>query len=181
MKVIIAKDAGYCFGVRDAVDMAYDIAKEKGKVYMLGDIVHNEKVVSDLSNAGAHVVQSLDDIPEDSTVLFRAHGTKNDIWVIGLYAFYMVANKLSDPYYIKPLRKDLIRYKIPFLRKGRDYTYVSLNQSNLRKINSKFSAIKKYTPLMFCINDGPNVSDYKRDIVKRFLKEFYPNKSAFEK
>ena len=107
--------------------------------------------------------------------------TKNDIWIIGLYAFYMAANKLSNPYYIKPLRKDLMRYKIPFLRKGRDYTYVSLNQSSLRKINSKFSAIKKYTPLMFCINDGPNVSDYKRSIVKSFLKEFYPNKSSFEK
>ena len=80
MKVIIAKDAGYCFGVRDAVDMAYDIAKKEGEVYMLGDIVHNEKVVNDLNNAGAKVVNSLDDIPEDSTVLFRAHGTKNDIW-----------------------------------------------------------------------------------------------------
>ena len=80
MKVIIAKDAGYCFGVRDAVDMAYDIAKKEGEVYMLGDIVHNEKVVNDLSNAGAKVVDSLDDIPENSTVLFRAHGTKNDIW-----------------------------------------------------------------------------------------------------
>ena len=80
MKVIIAKDAGYCFGVRDAVDMAYDIAKKEGEVYMLGDIVHNEKVINDLSNAGAKVVDSLDDIPENSTVLFRAHGTKNDIW-----------------------------------------------------------------------------------------------------
>ena len=80
MKIIIAKDAGYCFGVRDAVDLAYDIADKKGSVYMLGDIVHNEKVVHDLDSAGAKVVNSLDDIPEDSTVLFRAHGTKNDIW-----------------------------------------------------------------------------------------------------
>tara|TARA_B100000579_G_scaffold164896_1_gene133886 strand:- start:785 stop:1627 length:843 start_codon:yes stop_codon:yes gene_type:complete len=80
MKVIIAKDAGYCFGVRDAVDMAYDIADKEGEVYMLGDIVHNEKVIKDLSTTGAKVVQSLDEVPENSTVLFRAHGTKNDIW-----------------------------------------------------------------------------------------------------
>ena len=80
MKVVIAKDAGYCFGVRDAVDMAYDIANKEGKVYMLGDIVHNEKVINDLNDAGAKVVNSLDDIPKNSTVLFRAHGTKNDIW-----------------------------------------------------------------------------------------------------
>ena len=80
MKIIIAKNAGYCFGVRDAVNLAYDISNEKGNVFMLGDIVHNEKVVNDLSENGAKVVESLDDIPENSTVLFRAHGTKNKIW-----------------------------------------------------------------------------------------------------
>ena len=79
MKIIIAKNAGYCFGVRDAVDLAHDIAKKEGKVYMLGDIVHNEKVVEDLNNAGAKVVESLEDVPENGTVLFRAHGTKSNI------------------------------------------------------------------------------------------------------
>ncbi len=80
MKIIIAKNAGYCFGVRDAVDLANNIAEKEGEVYMLGDIVHNEKVVDDLSYAGAKVVKSLKDVPENGTVLFRAHGTKNDIW-----------------------------------------------------------------------------------------------------
>ena len=47
MKILLAKNAGYCFGVRDAVDMAYDTAKEHGDVYMLGHIVHNENVVND--------------------------------------------------------------------------------------------------------------------------------------
>ncbi|MBI72001.1 MAG: 4-hydroxy-3-methylbut-2-enyl diphosphate reductase [Candidatus Marinimicrobia bacterium] len=80
MKIIIAKNAGYCFGVRDAVNMAHDVAKKEGEVYMLGDIVHNERVVEDLDNSGAKVVDSLDEVPKDATVLFRAHGTKNDIW-----------------------------------------------------------------------------------------------------
>ena len=47
---------------------------------MLGDIVHNERVVEDLDNSGAKVVNSLDEVPKDGTVLFRAHGTKNDVW-----------------------------------------------------------------------------------------------------
>ena len=59
MKITIAKDAGYCFGVRDAVDMAYDISNKEGNVYMLGDIVNNEKVLKDLNNSGAKVVKSL--------------------------------------------------------------------------------------------------------------------------
>ena len=80
MKVSVAKDAGYCFGVRDAVDLAYDAAKEHGSVYMLGDIVHNENVVNDLNKAGAKVVNSLDHVPKDKPVLLRAHGTKNEVW-----------------------------------------------------------------------------------------------------
>ena len=80
MKIFVAKDAGYCFGVRDAVNMAYDATEKYGSVYMLGDIVHNERVVNDLAKAGAKVVETLDDIPEDSPVLFRAHGTLNKLW-----------------------------------------------------------------------------------------------------
>ena len=68
MKVTVAKDAGYCYGVRDAVNLAYDKADEYGEVYMLGDIVHNEQVVEDLNKAGARVVDSVDNIPNDKPV-----------------------------------------------------------------------------------------------------------------
>ena len=80
MDITVAKDAGYCFGVRDAVNLAYDTAKKYGSVYMLGDIVHNEQVVKDLEKAGAKVVGDISEIPDDSPVLFRAHGTKNNLW-----------------------------------------------------------------------------------------------------
>tara|TARA_B100001142_G_scaffold327260_1_gene384456 strand:+ start:523 stop:1368 length:846 start_codon:yes stop_codon:yes gene_type:complete len=80
MKITVAKDAGYCFGVRDAVNLAYDASDRYGEVYMLGDIVHNENVVKDLENAGAKVVETLDDIPKDKPVLLRAHGTINETW-----------------------------------------------------------------------------------------------------
>ncbi|MBL7013571.1 MAG: 4-hydroxy-3-methylbut-2-enyl diphosphate reductase [Candidatus Marinimicrobia bacterium] len=80
MKIILAKDAGYCFGVRDAVNIAYREAKEHGEVYMLGHIVHNENVVANLEKTGTKVVASLDDVPKDKPVLFRAHGTAPDVW-----------------------------------------------------------------------------------------------------
>ncbi|MAV64062.1 MAG: 4-hydroxy-3-methylbut-2-enyl diphosphate reductase [Candidatus Marinimicrobia bacterium] len=80
MKVVIAKDAGYCFGVRDAVNLAYDTAQKFDHVYMLGDIVHNESVVKDLSAAGAKVVERLEDVPKNKKILFRAHGTKPKVW-----------------------------------------------------------------------------------------------------
>ena len=80
MKILVAKDAGYCFGVRDAVNLAYDTAKDHGEVYMLGTIVHNEKVVEDLSKAGTKVVDKIDEVPEDKPILFRAHGTAPTVW-----------------------------------------------------------------------------------------------------
>ena len=80
MKITIAKDAGYCFGVRDAVNMAYDAADKYGEVYMLGSIVHNEEVVDDLERVGAKVVPNLDEVPIGSPILFRAHGTVDKLW-----------------------------------------------------------------------------------------------------
>ncbi len=80
MKIFLAKDAGYCFGVRDAVNLAYDTAKTHGDVYMLGTIVHNERVIDDLSKAGAKVVDSIDDVPKNKPLLFRAHGTSPELW-----------------------------------------------------------------------------------------------------
>ena len=80
MKIYVAKDAGYCFGVRDAVNLAYDSAKTHGEVYMLGTIVHNERVIKDLSSAGAKVVNTIDDVPSGKPLLFRAHGTTPELW-----------------------------------------------------------------------------------------------------
>ena len=80
MKILVAKDAGYCFGVRDAVNLAKKSGDEFQEVYMLGDIVHNETVVDDLNKRGSKVVESLNDIPENKPVLFRAHGTDPETW-----------------------------------------------------------------------------------------------------
>ena len=107
--------------------------------------------------------------------------TKKDVWPIALYSFYLVAQGLNEPYYLAPLRKNLLRYNLNFLRKGRDYTYLPLTTCSLKKIKSKLNAIKKYKPLMFCINDGPNVIDRKRILTKNFLHEYFPDKSIFEK
>ena len=80
MKILVAKDAGYCFGVRDAVELAKKSGIDYEEVYMLGDIVHNEQVVSDLSKKGSKVVKNLKEIPKDKPVLFRAHGTDPETW-----------------------------------------------------------------------------------------------------
>ncbi len=79
MQIELAQHAGYCFGVRDAVELALESAKRYGSVYMLGDIVHNEVVVQRLAAAGVKVVNSLDEA-KDAPLLFRAHGTAVETW-----------------------------------------------------------------------------------------------------
>ncbi|MGX8728988.1 MAG: 4-hydroxy-3-methylbut-2-enyl diphosphate reductase, partial [Lachnospiraceae bacterium] len=57
MKVRVAKSAGFCFGVKRAVQMVYDEAeKNPGKVYTMGPIIHNEQVVEDLARRGVGII-----------------------------------------------------------------------------------------------------------------------------
>ena len=83
MEVIVAKTAGFCFGVKRAVDMVYREAEEKdAKVYTLGPIIHNEEVVKDLENKGIKVLETTEDIEnaEPGIVLVRAHGIEKDMY-----------------------------------------------------------------------------------------------------
>ncbi len=79
LTIQLANHAGFCFGVRDAVKIARETAAQYGKVYMLGDIVHNKRVVEELAAANVEVVDSLDQV-KDGPVLFRSHGTPVEVW-----------------------------------------------------------------------------------------------------
>ena len=63
-KVILAKTAGFCFGVKRAVDLAYSHAEDSEHVYTYGPIIHNETVVGDLETRGVHVLSSIQEAEE---------------------------------------------------------------------------------------------------------------------
>ena len=81
MEVILAKTAGFCFGVQRAVDMAYDQAGKKN-VYTFGPIIHNEEVVSDLEKHGIFCLNSEEDLKnlKEGTVIIRSHGVEKRIY-----------------------------------------------------------------------------------------------------
>ena len=58
MEVILAKSAGFCFGVKRAVEKVYEQIDTGRKIYTYGPIIHNEEVVSDLEKRGVKVVES---------------------------------------------------------------------------------------------------------------------------
>ena len=83
MEVRLAKTAGFCFGVRRAVDTVYgQIEKEKDPIYTYGPIVHNEMVVQELEKKGVHVLNSLEELKEltGGTVIIRAHGVGKEVY-----------------------------------------------------------------------------------------------------
>ncbi len=81
MKVNLAQSAGFCAGVKRAVQLALkDAALFPGRIFMLGDIVHNAVVVDKLQRAGIKVVKSLSQIPRGSTILIRAHGSRPSVY-----------------------------------------------------------------------------------------------------
>ena len=75
MRVIVAKTAGFCMGVRRAMDILLDAANEKsdGKVYTDGPLIHNPQVLEYLEKRDIHVVRGQTDLSK-STVVIRAHG-----------------------------------------------------------------------------------------------------------
>ena len=65
---------GFCFGVKKAVETAYSLKREN--IYVLGELIHNEKVVKELAIRGIKTINNLSEIPEgeNATVLIRTHG-----------------------------------------------------------------------------------------------------------
>ena len=77
MNLVIAKSAGFCFGVKRAVNMVYDeIGKSDVPVYTYGPIIHNEEVVRDLEEKGIRVIRSLDELEQlpHGKIIVRSHG-----------------------------------------------------------------------------------------------------------
>ncbi|MDO9068658.1 MAG: 4-hydroxy-3-methylbut-2-enyl diphosphate reductase [Deltaproteobacteria bacterium] len=77
MKVILAKRAGFCFGVKRATQMAFEAAGKDKKTYTLGPIIHSPQVVNKLEGMGVKVLKNLDSM-ESGTIIIRSHGVASD-------------------------------------------------------------------------------------------------------
>ena len=72
MNVILAKNSGFCSGVRRAVDTA--MGADGRDTYVLGEIIHNKEVIESIEKRGVKSVESLEEVPDGATVIFRSHG-----------------------------------------------------------------------------------------------------------
>jgi len=78
VEITIGKTAGFCSGVRRAIQGVTDILNENEKIYCLGEIIHNRKVVERLIKSGMVVSDTLSSIPDGSKFIIRTHGLQDD-------------------------------------------------------------------------------------------------------
>ncbi len=84
MEVILAKSAGFCFGVKRAVDTVYEQIGTGRHIVTFGPIIHNEEVVKDLEEKGVEVIETEEELKnlKDATVVIRSHGVPKRIYDI---------------------------------------------------------------------------------------------------
>lgn len=80
MEIILAKTAGFCFGVNRAVKMTYDLLAQGRKVATLGPLIHNPQVVADLEARGVITAQSVEAVPAGYELVIRSHGVPEDVY-----------------------------------------------------------------------------------------------------
>ena len=73
-EVILARSAGFCFGVRRAVELAEETADSGRPFVMLGPVIHNEAVIRGLEAKGVPCVDRVEDVPPGTGVIIRSHG-----------------------------------------------------------------------------------------------------------
>ena len=79
MKVVLAENAGACYGVQRALNMALEASEGDGAVYTLGPLIHNPGVVADLAERGVLVTESADDV-DSGTIVIRSHGVTPEVY-----------------------------------------------------------------------------------------------------
>ena len=80
MDVMVAQSAGFCYGVKRAVDMARDTAHREAPCVMLGSIIHNANVVAELEALGMRKAESWQEVLPGETVVIRSHGEKKEVF-----------------------------------------------------------------------------------------------------
>ena len=74
-----AKSAGFCFGVKRAVEIAEKAAEENGCCYTLGELIHNGSEIARLQKLGVYPIDSPDDLPQGRTLIIRSHGVAKSV------------------------------------------------------------------------------------------------------
>ena len=159
MNVIIAKNSGFCAGVKYTIDEATKILKKNHSVYSLGEIVHNEEVVHELEKLGMITVDNIEDIPDNSKVIFRAHGEALKI--------YEIAKEKNLEVY------DLTCGKIKLIHKQVSQVKDTFVIIIAKKAHPETIGTKGHTDNAYVIEDVSDIDNCYQEYLKSKKKDVY--------
>jgi 4-hydroxy-3-methylbut-2-enyl diphosphate reductase len=144
VKILIAKTAGFCFGVKRAIDIAFKIAKEKRKgVYTIGPIIHNPQVVKKLREKGIVPIENIKTKKDIKALIIRTHGIPLSL-----------SNEIVSRGY------KIIDATCPFVKKAQYYAKL-LSEENYQVVILGEKNHPEVKSLMSYVNDHPIVIDGK--------------------
>jgi 4-hydroxy-3-methylbut-2-enyl diphosphate reductase len=149
MKIVVAKTAGFCFGVKRAIDIAFKIAMEKRKgVYTLGPIIHNPQVVERLKDKGIIPIEDIKTKKDIRALIIRTHG--------------ITLQLLKE---ITSMGCEIIDATCPFVKKAQHYAKL-LNEDNYQVVILGEKNHPEVQSLMSYAGDNAIVVDGKTPLPK---------------
>lgn len=74
MEIIVGKTSGFCFGVKNAVNKTIQQLETTPNLYCMGELIHNKEVTNSLTQKGLNIVKTIEEVPEGTNCVIRAHG-----------------------------------------------------------------------------------------------------------
>ena len=134
MKINVAKSAGFCFGVRRALKIAFESIKSGDEIEMLGDIVHNEEVVQKITKAGIKKIKRLRN-GKNKTLLIRAHGAPEKTIAKAQSFGYTIVDATC------PMVKEIHKIAMEMERKG--YTIIIIGDKKHDEVRGIIGQLKR--------------------------------------
>ena len=170
MEIIVARHAGFCFGVERAIDIVKDAAKEYNKVVTFGPIIHNPQVVGELKEAGVATIKTLDEVSDDMSVVIRSHGIERQ------EANYLLKNA-----------GNVVDAACPFVKKAQKAAEKLSKSCDFIVIlgeadHPEVKGIVSYIDIPYTVIENADDIDALENVEKiGFLAQTTQNKSVFEK
>lgn len=184
-KIIVANNAGFCFGVKNAVDIARKHAKD-GNCYMIGELIHNRTVIDELTQIGLKTVSSVEELPSFSgngsaKVIIRSHGATKSTYDIAKSKGYEIIDATCP--FVAKIHKIVEEYHNDgyhiVIIGGKEHPEVIAtngwcdNSATIIDSESDLERIKKYDKLCFVCQttfDGRKFKELSKKILKTALK-----------
>ena len=179
LEIILGKNAGFCYGVKRAVEGAKEKLAENQNLYCLGEIVHNKEVTKSLEMQGLTFINDIKDSQGDT--LIRAHGVPQDIYKyakennIKLYDFtcprVLKIHNIAEEYRDKGYFIILLGNKMHPENIG-TISYCGLNScivDNLEELNEILINIKKFKKVLVIAQTTFSIKKY--DIIKKYIED----------